>query len=137
MIAFREKLFSEIKDRLNGVRTIGILSCGFCPALQKKGGTIGIERWKGLLEKDFAVKWTMTGPALCDERLYRIHLDEMGNKLDEVDIVLVMACDAGFHFALGLLGYECVACLESLYFGILRSDGTVERIGSMEKEGAT
>ena len=125
MVSFLEKSPQEVIDALKPANSIAILSCGLCPALQKKGGLIGIEKWKGFLEKEFCVKWTLTGPMMCDEVLWITQFGDMLERLDDVDKLAVMTCKLGLELAENLLGFDCVACLVPEYTGTLMSDGTI------------
>jgi hypothetical protein len=127
MIALREKIFAEVASELRGFNTLGLVSCGGCPAVQKKGGKIGITRWQAFLEEqNYEIKWAFVAPWFCDERLFQIHLKELAQQLDAVDAVVLMACEAGTVAARRLLGFECINCLHTEFFGIMRFNGKID-----------
>lgn len=130
MIALNELSLEDIKVKLAPYRSIGIVSCGGCPAWQKKGGTVGIDRWNDYLKNDFEIKWSFVGPILCNESGFEIHIDELGERLEEVDAVLLFSCFLGEKTADELLGFPLINCNESLYIGIRRNNGTIEQIST-------
>lgn len=135
MIAFKEKEAEIVKQDLIGVKSIGIVSCGGCPALQKKGGTVGIERWANYLKHDFEVKWALVTPRFCDKRLFRIYIDELSERLEEVDAVVAMVCDAGATVANEVFGFPCISCVDTLYFGIMEENGEIKRFAYLQRDG--
>jgi hypothetical protein len=127
MISLREKNVAAVTNELQGLKTLGLVSCGGCPAVQKKGGKIGLDRWQSFLEEqNYEIKWAFVAPWFCDERLFRIHLKELAQQLEAVDAVVIMACEAGSIAAQRLLGFECVNCLDTEFFGIMRHNGQIE-----------
>jgi hypothetical protein len=135
VIALQDRPVEAVRAALKGRRTIGIVSCGGCPALQRLGGTVGIDKWKSLLRDQVEIAWTLIAPFLCDERLLDVQRDEIERRLGAVDVVLVIACRAGEQLAREAFGYTCVSAVETLHFGILRRDGRVEKIGELRMEG--
>ncbi len=133
MICFSEKTFQEIEERLNGSKKIALLSCGGCPAAQKKGGTVGLNKWAAHLTKAFDIRWQFVSPIMCDERLLKIHIQEMTERLEEIDAIVIFACESGLKLAEEVTGFLCIPCLDSLHYGILREDGHVEKITEHER----
>ena len=132
MIFFNEKNLEAIKKELADFQTIGIISCGGCPSIQKIGGAVGIEKWEKLLEGIVDIKWTVIAPILCDERFFEIHLDQLGGDLVEVDAVLTMTCQAGERAINNIVGFQSVPLLESKFFGLMRKTGEPEKAASLK-----
>lgn len=131
MIALKEKTVETVKKELETYQNIGILSCGGCPAFQKKGGTVGVENWSAELSKLINIQWTVLTSFLCDERHFQIHLDELADHLEDVDAVAVLSCEMGSHLASETLGYPCFSCLEAQHIGVMKNNGTIKKFGEL------
>lgn len=134
MIFFKEQDIKKIKRKLACFQSVGIISCGGCPAIQRIGGTVGIERWMKLLSNITDIRWSIIAPILCDERLLEVHLNELGEDLTEVDAVLTIACDAGNLAIDHIVGFPSISLLKTISFGLVRTTGEIHRVAHLREK---
>ena len=131
MIVAERKQFNEIKDMLSGYGKIFILGCDTCVSVCMAGG----KKEVGLLGSQLRMKFKKDGKqVLIDEdtverQCNKEYMEQILNKLIDYEVVVSMACGAGFQLLADLCEpLQILPGVNTRFIGMTPKDGTwVER----------
>lgn len=59
----------------------------------------------------------------------------MSERLEDVGAVIIMACEVGESVAEDVLGFPCISCVDTLYFGIMKENNEIQKYGYITRYG--
>lgn len=128
MIISKQKSFDEILSAIKK-RSVFVMGCGECATVCHSGGETEVKTICHQLEENNVVVtgWIVLDPAchlLNDKRLLRSYRD----KIDETDVILVLACGNGVQTIAGLYPKkEVITGTDSLFLGEIKRVDQFER----------
>jgi ferredoxin len=124
MIATKQKPFQEILESLQGERNIFIVGCGDCAAICHTGGEE--EVW-AMEEKLTAHGKKVVGTAVIDVACHTLKVrtvfNELKERIDEADGLLILACGAGVQSASQVTAKTVHPGLDSLFLANIKRHG--------------
>ena len=126
-ISFDDSL--DLKSAIPAGARVGILGCASCASVFRAGDTEKIEETVALLEGhcDVVVATSIDSP--CDQRVAR-YLATTVSRFDEVEVFVVLACEAGSRSLGALLakrGVTLVTPTKTTGFCVIGTDGKTRR----------
>lgn len=116
MIISTQKPLDEIKAALAEYERVAIIGCGGCAAVCQVGGTRQVEDLVHALDTNEVV-FTFQIDEPCDQRILARELRRISNKLDDADVLLILACGAGVQTIASAVAKPCLVGLNTLFPG--------------------
>ncbi|MBW1781445.1 MAG: methylenetetrahydrofolate reductase C-terminal domain-containing protein [Deltaproteobacteria bacterium] len=113
----QQKPEAELDQLLDGLARVFIIGCGTCPTLTRTGGAPEVEAMKERLsEKGKMVTGHMVLAVACDN-LTQEALTQYKSRLDQADVLLIMACAFGVQNIARHSKQLVVPALNTLFMG--------------------
>ena len=124
----QQKPEEELDQLLDGLGRVFIIGCGTCATLTQTGGVPEVSAIKKRLsEKGKMVTGDVVLAVACDN-LTRDALAEYGSRMDQADVLLIMACAFGVQTIARQMKKVVVPALDTLFIGKETSLGEFNEI---------